>query len=65
MQKSGLVGLEAALAVARCHSFRRAANELGISTTALSNAVAGLEARLGCCGAPKIDQLKKEVRAEN
>jgi DNA-binding transcriptional LysR family regulator len=47
MQKSGLVGLEAALAVARCHSFRRAANELGISTTALSNAVAGLEARLG------------------
>ena len=47
MQKSGLVGLEAALAVARCHSFRRAANELGMSTTAVSNAVAGLEARLG------------------
>jgi DNA-binding transcriptional LysR family regulator len=47
MQKSGLVGLEAALAVARCQSFRRAANELSISTTALSNAVAGLEARLG------------------
>jgi DNA-binding transcriptional LysR family regulator len=47
MQKSGLIGLEAVLAVARCHSFRRAANELGISTTALSNAVAGLEARLG------------------
>ena len=47
MQKSGLVGLEAALAVARCQSFRRAANELGISTTALSNAVAGLETRLG------------------
>ena len=47
MQKSGLIGLEAALAVARCQSFRRAANELGLSTTALSNAVAGLEARLG------------------
>src|ERR1700674_972085 len=47
MQKSGLVGLEAALAVARCQSFRRAANELGISTTALSSAVAGLERRLG------------------
>jgi DNA-binding transcriptional LysR family regulator len=47
MQKSGLVGLEAALAVARCQSFRRAANELGISTTAVSNAVAGLETRLG------------------
>lgn len=47
MQKSGLVGLEAALAVARCQSFRRAANELGISTTAVSNAIAGLEARLG------------------
>jgi DNA-binding transcriptional LysR family regulator len=47
MQKSSLVGLETVLAVARCRSFRRAANELGLSTTAVSNAVAGLETRLG------------------
>ena len=46
MQKSSLIGLEVVLAVARCQSFRRAANELGLSTTAVSNAVAGLEARL-------------------
>src|SRR5258706_4006758 len=47
MHKSGLVELEAVLAVARHHAFRPAAAELGMSTTALSNAVAGLEARLG------------------
>jgi DNA-binding transcriptional LysR family regulator len=39
--------LEAVLAVARHHGFRPAATELGMSTSALSNAVAGLEARLG------------------
>jgi DNA-binding transcriptional LysR family regulator len=47
MHKSGLVQLEAVLAVARHRGFRPAAVELGMSTTALSNAVAGLEARLG------------------
>ena len=47
MQKSGLVALEAALAVARLHSFRRAADELGMSPTSLSNAIAGLESGLG------------------
>src|SRR5882672_695028 len=47
MHKSGLVELEAVLAVARHHAFRPAAVELGMSTTALSNAVAGLEQRLG------------------
>ena len=47
MQKSGLVALEAALAVARLHSFRRAADELGMSATSLSNAIAGLESGLG------------------
>lgn len=47
IHKSSLIGLEAVLAVARCKSFRRAANELGLSTTAVSNAVAGLETRLG------------------
>jgi DNA-binding transcriptional LysR family regulator len=47
MHKSGLVELEAVLAVARHHAFRSAAIELGMSATALSNAVAGLEQRLG------------------
>jgi len=47
MHKSGLVELEAVLAVARHHAFRPAAVELGMSATALSNAVAGLEQRLG------------------
>lgn len=47
MHRSGIVELEAVLAVARRRSFRAAATELGMSTTALSSAVAGLEARLG------------------
>ena len=47
MHKSGLTELEAVLAVARRGSFRGAAIDLGMSTSALSNAVAGLEARVG------------------
>jgi DNA-binding transcriptional LysR family regulator len=47
MHRSGIVELEAVLAVARRRSFRAAATELSMSTTALSSAVAGLEARLG------------------
>jgi DNA-binding transcriptional LysR family regulator len=47
MHKSGLVELEAVLAVARRRGFRPAAVELGMSTSALSSAVAGLEARMG------------------
>src|ERR1700761_2103466 len=47
MHKSGLVELEAVLAVARRRGFRPAAVELEMSTSAVSNAVAGLEARLG------------------
>ncbi|MFK2905271.1 LysR family transcriptional regulator [Dyella ginsengisoli] len=46
MQRSALIELDAVLAVARRASFRAAAQELGISTSAISNAVAGLEARL-------------------
>src|SRR6218665_1370034 len=46
MHRTGLTELEAVLAVARRSSFRAAAQELGMSTTALSSAVAGLEARL-------------------
>lgn len=46
MHRSGLTELEIALAVARRQSFRAAARELGMSATAASNAVAGLESRL-------------------
>jgi DNA-binding transcriptional LysR family regulator len=47
MSRGRLIELEAAVAVARRRSFRAAASELGLSTTALSQAVAELEARLG------------------
>jgi len=47
MYKSGLIELDAVLAVARTRSFKAAAAELDMSTTTLSNAVAALEARLG------------------
>jgi DNA-binding transcriptional LysR family regulator len=47
MTTSGLGELEAVLAVARHRSFRAAATELGVSTSALSHAVAALEARIG------------------
>ena len=43
----GLKGLEAVLAVARRGSFRAAALDLGVSTTALSHTIARLEATLG------------------
>ncbi|WP_025122038.1 MULTISPECIES: LysR family transcriptional regulator [unclassified Serratia (in: enterobacteria)] len=46
MQRSGITELEVVLAVARHRSFRAAARELGMSTSAVSSAVAGLEARL-------------------
>lgn len=47
MKGAGLQELEAVLAVARRASFRRAALDLGLSATALSNAVAKLESGLG------------------
>ena len=47
MSRPSLVELDAVIAVARRGAFRAAALELGISTSALSHAVAGLEARLG------------------
>jgi DNA-binding transcriptional LysR family regulator len=46
MKTSGLGELEAVLAVARHRSFRAAATDLGVSTSALSHAVAALEARI-------------------
>jgi DNA-binding transcriptional LysR family regulator len=47
MNRSGLIELEAVVAVARRGGFRAAARDLGMSSSALSHAVAGLEARLG------------------
>jgi DNA-binding transcriptional LysR family regulator len=46
MSRGRLLELEAAVAVARRRSFRAAAAELGLSRTALSAAIAELEARL-------------------
>ncbi len=47
MSRANLAELDAVIAVARRGGFRAAALELGMSTSALSHAVAGLEARLG------------------
>ncbi|MFY1662945.1 LysR family transcriptional regulator [Pseudomonas sp. Pseu.R1] len=47
MYKHGLVELEVVLAVANKQNFRAAAVELNMSTTGVSNALRGLEARLG------------------
>lgn len=44
---SGMMELEAVVAVAAHRSFRAAAVELGLSPSALSHAIAGLEQRLG------------------
>src|SRR6202021_3534308 len=47
MLRGRIVELEAAVAVAKRRSFRAAASELGMSPTALSQAIAELEGRLG------------------
>ena len=47
MRSSGLIELDAVLAVARHRGFRAAATELGMSRSALSHAIASLEAKLG------------------
>lgn len=47
MYRAGIGELEAVVAIAREGSFRRAALALGMSTTALSNAIAKLETNLG------------------
>jgi DNA-binding transcriptional LysR family regulator len=47
MGRPGLIELEAVLAITRRGSFRAAALELGLSTTALSNAIGKLERDLG------------------
>ena len=47
MSKHGLIEFDAVLAIARRGSFRAAARELGLSTTALSNVIGKLERQLG------------------
>jgi DNA-binding transcriptional LysR family regulator len=47
MRSSGLIELDSVLAVARYRGFRAAATELGMSRSALSHAIAALEAKLG------------------
>src|ERR1700755_947225 len=47
MTRPSLVELEAVATIARRGSFRAAALELGMSSTAISHAIADLEARLG------------------
>lgn len=47
MKRNGLSEFNAVVAVARLGSFRQAASELGVSPSALSQAVAGLEAQMG------------------
>ncbi|MGJ5180149.1 LysR substrate-binding domain-containing protein [Bradyrhizobium oligotrophicum] len=47
MTRNALTDLEAVIAIARRGSFRAAALDLGLSTTALSNAIGKLEASLG------------------
>lgn len=46
MSRHSLVELEAVLAIVRCGSFRAAALDMGMSTTAISNAVGKLEREL-------------------
>jgi len=46
MSRHSLIELEAVLAIARCGSFRAAALDLGLSATAISNAVGKLEREL-------------------
>jgi DNA-binding transcriptional LysR family regulator len=47
MPRTGLVELNAVVAVASHRNFRAAATELGMSPSALSHAIAALEQRMG------------------
>src|SRR5262244_1679629 len=47
VRQGALDGVEAFLSVARHRSFRRAADELGVTTSAMSQAIRALEARVG------------------
>ncbi len=76
MKQAGLFELNAVVAVATRRSFRAAAAELGMSPSALSHAIAGLEQRLGVrlfhrttrsvalseAGAQFIDRIRPALR---
>lgn len=76
MATHGLIEFDAVLAIARRGSFRAAALELGMSTTALSNLIGKLERRLGVrlfnrttrsvsltdAGQTFVDQVRPAVR---
>ncbi|ONF97294.1 LysR family transcriptional regulator [Sphingomonas jeddahensis] len=76
MATHGLIEFDAVLAIARRGSFRAAALELGLSTTALSNLIGKLERRLGVrlfnrttrsvsltdAGQTFVDQVRPAVR---
>ena len=47
VRQGALDGVEAFLSVAQHRSFRRAADELGVTTSAMSQAIRALEARVG------------------
>src|SRR5215813_9137776 len=47
VRQGALDGVEAFLGVARHHSFRKAADELGVTKSAVSQAIRALEARVG------------------
>jgi DNA-binding transcriptional LysR family regulator len=47
VRQDALDGVEAFLGVARNHSFRKTADELGVTTSAVSQAIRALEARVG------------------
>lgn len=47
VRQGALDGVEAFLGVARHHSFRKTADELGVTTSAVSQAIRALEARVG------------------
>ena len=50
VRQGALDGVEAFLSVAQHRSFRRAAAELGVTPSAISQAVRALEARIGAAG---------------
>src|ERR1700739_1960677 len=53
VRQGALDGVEAALSVAEHRSFRKAAAELGVTPSAMSQAVRALEARIGAALFPR------------
>ena len=64
MVRDELSVLSAFLAVAEERSFTRAAKRLGVSTSALSHAVRGLEERIGVALRSRLYEMCKTVEIE-